>query len=70
MKWLKRVLTVLALFSVTLTGAFFGLGPQWVDRASNRVVGNPGRPPTQEALALHQQLIVGDLHADSALWGP
>jgi membrane dipeptidase len=69
MKWLKRVLTVLALFSVTLTGAFFGLGPQWVDRASNRVVGNPGRPPTQEALALHQQLIVGDLHADSALWG-
>lgn len=69
MKWLKRVLTVLALFSVTLTGAFFGLGPQWVDRASNRVVGNPGRAPTQEALALHQQLIVGDLHADSALWG-
>ena len=69
MKWLKRTLTLLALLSVTLTAAFFGLGPQWVDRASNRVVGDPGRIPTQEALTFHKGLIVGDLHADSALWG-
>ena len=43
MKWLTRLLTLLAFLSVFLTAAFFGLGPQWVDRASNRVVGDPGR---------------------------
>jgi microsomal dipeptidase-like Zn-dependent dipeptidase len=69
MKWLTRLLTLLAFLSVFLTAAFFGLGPQWVDRASNRVVGDPGRIPTLETLALHKKLIVGDLHADSALWG-
>ena len=69
MKWLTRILTLLAFFSLFLTVAFFGLGPQWVDRASNRVVGEPGRIPTLETLALHKALIVGDLHADSALWG-
>ena len=42
MKWLTRILTLLAFFSLFLTVAFFGLGPQWVDRASNRVVGEPG----------------------------
>jgi len=32
-------------------------------------LGDPGRAPTPETRALHAQLIVGDLHADSALWG-
>ena len=31
--------------------------------------GDPGRAPTPETRALHTQQIVGDLHADSALWG-
>ncbi|MGA0433613.1 MAG: peptidase M19, partial [Luminiphilus sp.] len=69
MKWPKRILTLMAGLSVALTAAFFGLGPQWVDRASNRVVGDPGRLPTPETLSLHKTLLVGDLHADSALWG-
>ena len=47
----------------------FLLAPQWVDRNANQVMGNPGRSPTAETRAFHQQLIVGDLHADSALWG-
>lgn len=69
MTWLKRLLTTLALLSCAAVAAFFLLGPRWVDSASNQVVGDPGRRPTPEALALHRQLIVGDLHADSALWG-
>jgi len=69
MEWLKRFLTLLAFLSITLTGAFFSLGPQWVDRVSNQVQGDPGRTPTDEAIAVHSSLIVGDLHADSALWG-
>lgn len=48
---------------------FFLLAPEWIDRASNQIVGDTGRAPSAEALALHQQLTVGDLHADSALWG-
>ena len=69
MTWLKRSLTVLALLSAVLVVAFFSLGPQWIDRTSNQVAGDPGRVPTAEALAFHRQLIVGDLHADSTLWG-
>ena len=45
------------------------MAPEWIDRASNQLVGDPGRAPSAEALALHQQLTVGDLHANSPLWG-
>ena len=69
MTWLKSALTVVSLLSCALVAVFFLLGPQWVDRNANQVLGDPGRAPTPEARALHAQLIVGDLHADSALWG-
>ena len=69
MKRLKPVLTAVALLSSALVAGFFLLAPQWVDRNANQVMGNPGRAPTAETRAFHQQLIVGDLHADSALWG-
>ena len=69
MTWLKGLLTVVSLLSCALVAVFFLLGPQWVDRNANQVLGDPGRAPTPEARALHAQLIVGDLHADSALWG-
>ena len=69
MTWLKRLLALVSLLSCALVAAFFLLGPQWVDRNSNQVLGDPGRAPTSETRAFHEQLIVGDLHADSALWG-
>ena len=69
MKRLKPALTAVALLSSALVAGFFLLAPQWVDRNANQVMGNPGRAPTVETQAFHQQLIVGDLHADSALWG-
>ena len=69
MTWLRGLLTVVSLLAGSLVTAFFLLGPQWVDRNANQVLGDPGRAPTPEARALHAQLIVGDLHADSALWG-
>ncbi len=71
MKWLTRLLTLLAFLSVFADWrAFFGLGPQWVDRM--RLIGSLVTRvayPRCETLALHKELIVGDLHADSALWG-
>ena len=69
MTWLKGLLTVVSLLAGGVVAAFFLLGPQWVDRNANLVLGDPGRAPTPETRALHAQLIVGDLHADSALWG-
>ena len=69
MTWLKGLLTVLSLLAGVLVAVFFLLGPQWVDSNANQVLGDPGRAPTPETRALHAQLIVGDLHADSALWG-
>ena len=69
MTWLKGLLTVMSLLAGGVVATFFLLGPQWVDRNANLVLGDPGRAPTPETLALHAQLIVGDLHADSALWG-
>ena len=69
MTWLKGLLTVVSLLAGALVAAFFLLGPQWVDRTANLVMGDPGRAPTPETRALHAQLTVGDLHADSALWG-
>ena len=40
-----------------------------MDSTANQVLGDPGRVPTPQTRALHAQLIVGDLHADSTLWG-
>ena len=69
MNGLKALLTALAGVSAVFVASFFLFAPPWIDRLSNQIVGDPGRLPSAKALALHQQLIVGDLHADSALWG-
>ena len=69
MALLKISLTTLAFFSVFAIGAFLAFSPTLVDRSLNQLAGDRGRSPTPETLALHQQLIIGDLHADSALWG-
>ena len=69
MTWLKGLLTVVSLLTGGLVAAFFLQGPQWVDRNANQVVGDPSRAPVPETRALQAQLFVGDLHADSALWG-
>jgi len=68
-KRLKSLLSIIALLAAIALLLFFVAGPQWIDRLSNRIEGDPGRAPSAATLALHQQLIVGDLHADSALWG-
>ena len=69
MTWFRRLLTTCAALALLLVTGFFTLAPQWVDRSSNVVAGGAGPAPSAKTLALHQQLIIGDLHADSALWG-
>ena len=69
MTGLRGLLTAIAGLSLIAVIAFFGLAPKWIDQFSNQVVGDPGRSPTAKALALHNTLTIGDLHADAALWG-
>ncbi|KGE04672.1 dipeptidase [Pseudohaliea rubra] len=51
-----------------MIGLFFALAPRMVEEGMNRVL--PHEPVTLSAAAaaLHADLIVGDLHADSLLW--
>ena len=41
MTWLRGLLTVVSLLAGALVAAFFLLGPQWVDRNANQVLGDP-----------------------------
>lgn len=55
------------LLIVGLTG-FFALGPGIVERRLNPVTPHGPWPVSPAARAMHERLIVGDLHADSLLW--
>ena len=59
------LVVVLACIAV----AFFAQLPRLVDENQNRVLKKPPYSPSSRALALHQQLTIADLHADSLLWG-
>lgn len=60
----KAVALILALGAV----AFFSFAPAYVERGQNRVIAHAPWPVSDRAKALHQSLIIGDLHADSLLW--
>ena len=68
MKIVKWGLSFAALTAALAAVLFFGVAPDYIGREANRVVGDPGATPSADALALHDTLIVGDLHADTALW--
>lgn len=68
MKWIKRGL--LTLFTLALIGliGFWTLAPGIVGSRSNAVASHAPYPVSAEARALHERLVVGDLHADPLLW--
>lgn len=68
MKLLRYALTGLTLAAIAGIAVFFLLGPMLIERASNRIVGDPGPEPTPATLAFHRTLTIADLHADSLLW--
>ncbi|WP_217703098.1 dipeptidase [Celeribacter sp. HF31] len=65
MKWIGRGLGV-----VIVAGAafFFGVLPGLVEKGQNGVVEHAPYPVSAEAQALHDRIVIGDLHADSLLW--
>ncbi|MFK8053068.1 MAG: dipeptidase [Woeseiaceae bacterium] len=63
-KWIKWLLGLLVL----LAGLFFLLAPGYVEQSLNRRVSVPISPATADALALHEKLLIADMHADTLLW--
>jgi microsomal dipeptidase-like Zn-dependent dipeptidase len=61
----SRVLLVLLVVAV---GLFFALAPRMAEERMNRVLPHERAAVSPEAAALHADLVVGDLHADSLLW--
>jgi membrane dipeptidase len=65
---LKRFASI-AVVVVCIAIAFFAKIPRLVDDSENKVRTKPPYKASDSALALHQQLTIADLHADSLLWG-
>lgn len=64
----KRIVSI-AIVVVCIAIAFLWQVPQLVDESQNKVLAKPPYPASAAANALHKQLTIVDLHADSLLWG-
>jgi membrane dipeptidase len=65
----RRRSVQIALLVVCIAVACFTEIPRLVDESQNKLVKKPPYAASERALALHKQLTVADLHADSLLWG-
>ncbi|SPH18652.1 hypothetical protein DEA8626_02192 [Defluviimonas aquaemixtae] len=64
-----RIIARLVLFAIIIgLLAFFSLGPGLVDDRLNPVTEHDPWPVSPAAMAMHERLIIGDLHADTLLW--
>lgn len=60
------VLPVIALLA--LTAGFFIMAPAQIEKSLNQVSEHSPFPISKQTQDLHDNLIIGDLHADSTLW--
>ena len=65
---MKKALIVIALIVLLALIVVFAFVPAQVERSMNRVLNAPPYQASDKAKALHQQLFVADLQADSLLW--
>lgn len=63
-KWLGRLLLVL----IVTAAAFFYFAPGFIEKDRNAVIPHDPYPVSEAAQALHDDLVVGDWHADPLLW--
>lgn len=63
----KRFWIPLAVLGLGAAG-FFGFGPGYLESTMNKIDGQPLRPVSAEAAALHKTLQIVDLHSDTLLW--
>ncbi len=67
-RFLKWVGGILLVTVVAAAVAFFVFLPSYVERSRNNVIDHAPYPVSDSAAALHETLIIGDLHADPLLW--
>ncbi len=65
---LKRILLFLLIFLIIGLTGFFFLAGKIVDRQRNTTAAMDVSGVSEEAKALHQKLLIGDLHSDNLLW--
>jgi len=66
---MKTIVRYIAILLVILIVVGLLVVPPVVDLVFNGIVRIPASPPSQRALALHSNLRIVDLHADTLLWG-
>jgi len=65
---MKKTLVYLALIFVLLLALFFFVLPIQLDQQANKVLAGPYSTASARATALHQKLLIADLHCDALLW--
>ena len=65
---MKKTPLFIFVLLVALVVAAFSLGPAYIERDMNRVSPHTNYVVSEQAKTLHASLLIGDWHADSALW--
>jgi microsomal dipeptidase-like Zn-dependent dipeptidase len=65
---IRTILFTLGLLSLIGVSVVFGLGPGLFEQSMNRLTVDDQPTVDSAALTLHKTLVIGDLHADTALW--
>lgn len=65
---IKKISKIFASLLVVIAVLFFWLAPTIVERGQNPVISHAPYEISPEALELHGDLFIADLHADSLLW--
>ncbi|HEU0179763.1 MAG TPA: dipeptidase [Blastocatellia bacterium] len=64
----KKVFIVLGAILLAALGVFFFFLPGYVGRRMNATIEGPPYAASERAKALHKNLLVADLHADTLMW--
>ncbi|QLC23333.1 peptidase M19 [Parasphingopyxis sp. CP4] len=65
---MRKILIVLLILVGAAAALFFTLGPIWIERDMNKRADVELPAISEAAEALHERLIIADLHSDTLLW--
>lgn len=68
MKFIKRAWLFISVLAVIAIAAFLTFGPGIVEKGRNAVAAHDPYPVSDTATALHDDMVIGDWHADPLLW--
>ncbi len=66
--YIKRAVQTIVGLAVIGGAGFLTFGPAIVEKSKNAVLAHDPYPVSDQAVALHKTLVIGDWHADSLLW--